>query len=335
MHAFTTLQHVQILRLIEPPEMEMPRSFVDLSWSPACSHATRTVGEALIHGRSPFCRFSGPMMHPQSATIARENIPQTLILLAARLTCLELHFDGGPELLEKMLELSDLARMVFQATKNLQALHVGFPSRTPLDLRLEAMFHHTRWDKLRAFGLQAWRLESEEIIKLVRSHRKTLKGLRLRDVQLKQGSHWQDVLKFLRAEMNLDWVSLRRIDYADHFDAVWEGSMEVPDEPLTSASDSDEEDEILIQHSDGESEEASDQGDSDEDSNSDTDHGPDADEFALRSNTSTSQPFCTCSCGSDTSDLDDLGDNGLFVTYQQRKMWERWVCGRCPEHSQT
>lgn len=273
-------------------------------------------------------------MHPHSATVAREKVPRTMFLLASRLTCLEVHFDGGPELLEKMLELSDLAKVVFQAATNLQALHVGFPSRTPLDLRLEAMFHNIQWERLRSFGLQAWRLDSEEIIRFVRTHLKTLKGLRLRDVQLKEGNRWQDVLTFLRAEMDLDWVSLRRIDYADHFDAVWEGSMEVPDEPLTNASDSDDEDEIQFQHSDGESEEQSDEADSD-DSNSETDHGPDADEFALSPNTPNSQPFCTCSCGADTADLDSLGDNGLFVTYQQRKIWERWVCGRCPEHSQS
>jgi len=273
------------------------------------------------------------MMHPPSAITVKGSISTSMSLLASRLTCLEIHFDGGSGLLDKMLDLSDLARLVFLAATNLQALHVGFPSRAPLDLRLDFMFHNTRWEKLRTFGIQAWRLEADEIIHLIRRHSKTLKGLRLRDVQLKDGGFWKDVLSTMHEEMDLDWVSLRRIDYADHFDAIWEGSMEVPDEPHMTASDSGDEDDTFPYNSDPESAPGSNEDESVDDSDQDTDHGPDADEFALSPNTPTSQPFCTCSRNNHIADVDDLGDNGNSVTYQQRKMWEKWVCGRCPEHS--
>ena len=339
MKAFTALQHVQLLRLIEPIELNWTRSFVNLEWPPACTHATKTMGEALVHARSPFCRFSGPMMEPHTARIVQERL---LSVLVSRLTCLELHFDGGPELEERMIELSSLAKTVLLAARNLQAIHVGFPSRSPLDLRLETMFHSIRWDNLRAFGIQAWRLDAQEIIKMVRRHRTTLRGLRLRDVQLKKGSRWRDVLQILRSDMHqLEWVSLRRIDYSEHFDLLWANTMEVPDEapPGTSGS-SDEEDidqDISPHLSDHESIigseiENSDE-DSDEESLADTDHGPEADDIAISPDTPITLPFCTCERGDDPDDVDELGDNGVAVTYQQRKVWEKWVVGRCPEHA--
>ncbi|KAL9129603.1 MAG: hypothetical protein Q9217_001991 [Psora testacea] len=281
------------------------------------------------------------MMEPHTARIVQERM---LSLLASRLTCLELHFDGGPELAERMVELSGLARTVLLAAKNLQAIHIGFPSRNPLDLRLETIFHNIRWEGLRAFGIQAWRLDSQDIIKIVRRHKTTLRGLRLRDVQLKRGSIWKDVLSVMRAEIDqLEWVSLRRIDYSDHFDQLWANTMEVPDEPPFGASDSNEEaddgdddddDDFSSQNlSDQESIVGDQAEDSDEESTADTDHGPDADDIAISPDTPITLPFCTCSRSSDLTSADGLGDNGMSVTYQQRKMWEKWVAGRCPEHA--
>lgn len=343
MAAFTSLQHVQILRLQDEAdrhlldflqESEESGSLIDLKWTSACVHAIKTVGEALADAKSSFSRFSGPMMNPQSLLLIGDSIPQTVSFLASRLTCLELHFDDAVDLDRKMLDLSDVFRVVFSAAKNLQALHIGFPSRAPLSLRLEDIFQNVKWERLRAFGIQAWRLEAHEIISLARRHSKTLRGLRLRDVLLKEGSMWKDVLSALRAEMGLlDWVSLRRVDYSKHFDELWADSMEVSDDPPAGSSDSDGEDDFAthcsVQGTDVESNEE----DSDEHSNADTDHGPDADELALSPDTPASLPFCTCSRSSYPAAADDLGDNGVFVNYQQRKMWERWVVGRCPEHS--
>ena len=353
MMAFRNLQHVQILRLQDEADGALleylqesgttASRLVELRWTPACTHALKTTGEALTHARSSFTRFSGPMMNPQSVLAMQKCIPHSIPILCERLTCLELHFDDPTDLNAKIKELSPIFKAVFSTTRNIQAVHIGFPSRHPLNLRLEDVFHGIYWEKLRAFGVQAWRLDAEEIMHLARRHRKTLRGLRLRDVQLKDGSMWKDVLAMLRADMELlDWVSLRRVDYASHFDEVWRGSMEVPDYPPGSASDSDEEDnfsahvdlednDVLYdaaeEFSDWDSEDAS------EASEADTDHGPDANELALSPDTPASLPFCTCSRSSFPATADDLGDNGRFVLYQQRKLWEKWVVGRCPEHS--
>lgn len=348
MTAFTTLQHVQILRLTDEADQRLlkllerddsdatpaTQPVVDLRWSPACYHATKTIAEALMVSQSSFNKFSGPMMSPQSMLAIQRNIPQTISMLASGLTCLELHFEDGPDLNIQVRELSGLFRAVFSAARNLQAVHVGFPSRTPLDLKLEDIFHNIKWDKLRALGIQACRLEAKEIIWLARRHSKTLRGLRLRDVLLKEDSMWKDVLQMLRTEMEqLDWVSLRRIDYSSHFDDSWQGSMEVPDDIAFGSSDSDEEDDFPSHLSDADFDAYSDY-ESDEGSNADTDHGPDANELALSPDTLASLPFCTCSNGSHALTADDLGDNGHFVTYFQRKMWEKWaVGGRCLEHA--
>jgi hypothetical protein len=349
MMAFRSLQHVQILRLQDESDRALleyiqdndPEALrlVDLRWAPACTHALNTTYEAMAYSKSPVSRFSGPQMHPQSFLAMRKAIPDAISSLCERLTCLELHFDDPTDLKAKIIELSPFFQQVFISAKNMQAVHIGFPSRQPLDLKLEDIFHHVYWEKLRAFGVQALRLDAEEIMDLARRHRKTLRGLRLRDVQLKEGSMWKDVLAMLRAEMELlDWVSLRRVDYSNNFNALWGDSMEVPDYPPGGASDSDDEDDF---HAHVELEEdvypAEDEGEDDDDdsvqSDADTDHGPDANELALSPDTPASLPFCTCSRSSFPATADDLGDNGHFVSYQQRKLWEKWVIGRCPEHS--
>ena len=345
MLVFRGLQHVQILRLQDEADRclidyvqedpEEHKQLVDLRWSSACMHASRTVGNALAQARSSFSRFSGPMMNAESALALSNNVPENLGFLAERLTCLELHFEDGIGLREKMLELSSIFKHVFLAAKNMQALHIGFPSRTPLSIRLETLFHDIHFEKLRAFGVQAWRLGADEIIHLARRHQKTLRGLRLRDVLLLEGSLWRDVLQMLREDMEmLEWVSLRRIDYSQHFDDMWAGSVEVPDYP-PSGSDSDVE-ESFQAHLDIDEDEPNENHDwdnySDDQSTADTDHGPEAEQIALSPDTPASVPFCTCSKNSYSATVEDLGDNGRFVVHQQRKLWEKWVIGRCPEH---
>ena len=348
MIAFQALQQVQILRLTDEADQQLLRLLerdgshvpsseqpvVDLRWSPACYHATKTIAEALMSSHSSFHKFSGPMMSPQSMLAIQRNIPQTITSLSSGLTCLELHFEDGVDLNSRIQELSGLFYDVLSAAKNLHAVHIGFPSRTPLDLKLEGIFHNITWDRLRAFGIQGYRLEASEIIGLARRHSKTLRGLRLRDVLLKEHSMWKEVLHVLRTEMDqLDWVSLRRIDYSNHFDVSWEGSMEVPDDVASGSSDSDEEDDFRAHLSEVDFD-ADRDNDSDGSSYADIDHGPSANELALSPDTPASLPSCTCSNGSHALSADDLGDNGHFVTYSQRKMWEKWaIGGHCPQHS--
>lgn len=380
--AFTSLQHVQILRVQDYEDAELLNyirrydtlgQLVQLNWVPACSHGTRTLGAALIESRSPCSRFSSPMLSPQSAAallteqemkddvaerqatpeqprlntsrdslglsaIPAPRFPAVVGTLASRLTCLEIHFDdtGGMDDLDaKMRSLSSLFKAVFAAAQNMQALHVGFPSHRPLSLPLEQIFHNVRFEKLLAFGIQAWKLDGDEVVALARRHRDRLKGLRLRDVHLKEGSLWKDVLLALRREMHrLDWVSLRRIGYARFFDEQWAvAGVEVPDDPPGGDSDSefDDDDDLPFdedsdddddgwdrhaqqQHFDdghdhaGPSQAAYAHQDEDDDAPSTTasssprssasDHGPAAHELdfpPLSPDTPSSVPWCTCS----------------------------------------
>ena len=357
--AFTSLQHVQILRLQDQQDgllisyirQHDPLShLVELRWAPACSHSTKTIGAALLANKSPCSRFSSPMLSPQSVLGAVTDPPSTLSVLAERLTCLELHFDDGTDLDNRMRALSSLSRAVFSAAKNMQALHIGFPSHRPLSLRLEEVFHNIKWEKLLAFGIQAWRLDAEEIIAFARRHRDKLRGLRLRDVLLKNGSRWQDVLAFLRADMpRLDWVSLRRIDYEQNFDEQWIMGVEVPDDQF-SASDSSsdgysdgfnphEDDDDDHDNNDYNDMHPLDDDHDDHESVDSLDEGSDADEPEqggdihfppMSPDTPASAAWCSCS---HTDSVEVLNDNGILVTNPQRKFWEKWVVRKaCSEH---
>ncbi len=346
--AFTSLQHVQILRVQDQEDGRLIsyirdhhelNHLVELRWAPACEHSTKTIGAALLESSSPCSRFSSPMLSPQSILGAASNPPpNTMNLLAERLTCLELHFDDGTDLDMRMRQLSSLSKAIFTAAKNIEAVHIGFPSHRPLTLPLEEIFHNVKWDKLQAFGIQAWRLDADEIIALARRHRETLRGLRLRDVLLKENSRWKDVLAFLRDDMTrLDWVSLRRIDYAQHFDEQWIVGAEVPDDP-SMGSDSSDESNDWDRHDDdlddatddtfshSHTAEGSDVSVAESDFDSDTDEPEQGGNIhfpPMSPDTPASVPWCNCN--GHMNSVDVLDDDGRMVTYQQRKFWERWV----------
>jgi hypothetical protein len=167
--------------------------------------------------------------------------------LVSRLVTIALHFgDGTEELDDLMRELAPLLSAGFQRARQLQSVHVGFPSSRPISIPLEDIFHGVAWTKLVCFGIQGWKLHASEIIAITSRHRNTLRGLRLRDVLLKDGSRWKDVLPRLRNDMTrLEWCSLRRIGYASHFDelASTQGA-EIPDlfGGTSESSESSEED---------------------------------------------------------------------------------------------
>ena len=259
--------------------------------------------------------------------------PGDLSILVGRLTSLELHFDESIHLDMSMQELSNLFGHLLQAAENMQAIHIGFPSHFPLTISLEDIFHHIRWKNLIAFGIQAWKLNADEIISLVRRHREKLRGLRLRDVLLKDGSHWKDVLQVVRDELKrLEWVSLRRIGYAEHFDEqMADIGIEVEDVPGGDSESGDEDDEISVSTdaADDQSNRISDM-DTDDDSDEDStdEDGPHAHEMAFPH--LSERPWRWCQCNGQQAPLaDDLGDNGVSVSNTQRKMWERWCVGWC------
>ncbi|KAI4721496.1 hypothetical protein E4T48_02236 [Aureobasidium sp. EXF-10727] len=358
MKAFVALQHVQILRVQDQEDERLltyiryhqnMTHFVELKWAPACAHGAKTIGTALLESRSPCSRFSSPMLSPQSALVLAENPTGSFSTLAERLTCLELHFDDGyfddnTDLEIRMFELSHLFKTVFSSAVNMEAIHVGFPSHRPIGLPLETIFHHVKWTKLLAFGIQGWRLHSDEIIAFAQRHKDRLRGLRLRDVMLRDHSTWKSVLGFLRTEMRrLDWVSLRRIDYATHFDTVWENAgMELPDDPPGGLSSSDSESESEDGYWDEVEQQAStsdwdsiDNSDADTDEE-DEDRGRAAHEMhfpPLNSpDTPVSGSWCNCNGRPFPLGGDELGDDGVSVDTRKWKMWEKWVLGRCPEH---
>jgi hypothetical protein len=373
MKAFTALQHVQIIRVQDQEDEKLfsfirqhpgISHFVELKWAPACAHSAKTIGDALSEARSPCSRFSSPMLSPQSALVLAETPTGSFSTLAERLTCLELHFDDGyfddnTDLEVRIGELSHLFKTVFTAAVNMEAIHVGFPSHRPIGLPLETIFHNVTWTKLIAFGIQGWRLHDHEIIAFATRHKDRLRGLRLRDVMLREGGMWKSVLAFLHTEMRrLDWVSLRRIDYAAHFDTVWENAgIELPDDPPGGLSsddeDEDEDDENDVYWDEAEQEEADHStaasdwdsingSDSDhhnsnsEDSEDEEERGRAAHEMdfpPLNSpDTPNSVSWCNCNRRAFPVGVDELGDDGLSVDTKQWKMWEKWVLGRCPEH---
>lgn len=340
MAAFTSLQHVKILKVQDETERDLLQfikdrglsHLVSLDWKPACVHAIKTLGTALLESNSPFNRFSGPQINPHSILMLKETPRPAISALASRLTCLEVHFDATRYVNLEMRELSSVFRGLFMAAKNVEAVHIGFPSVLPLDLGLEEIFHNVHWTKLRAFGIQAWRLDAQEIINIARRHRRTLRGLRLRDVLLKEGSMWKDVLEMLREEMdNLEWVSLRRIDYSNHFDEEWGNGAEISDIHSFPNSDSDDEDMFRPYDSDGHIDGQSSIGEESDDDmgSSNDDHGPMANQLELSPDTAESsisphERLKSLACKT----AEELEDNGINVVYQQRKFWEEWVISK-------
>jgi hypothetical protein len=79
-------------------------------------------------------------------------------------------------------------------------------------------------------------LNASDIIGFVRRHKRSLKSIRLRGVLLNEGSRWIDVLKVFRRELNLTWVSLRRVGYS----ALEPPTVTMDDYDDDSSLDSDE-----------------------------------------------------------------------------------------------
>lgn len=350
--AFTGLQHIQILRLQDREDgvllahlrrnPELTR-LVELTWAPSCSHCSATLGNALLKSRSPCSRFSIPalVVHPPSNLV--DQIPQGLRVLAKNLKSLELHFDEGLDLQAKMQSLSGFFKEMFNTAESMQAIHIGFPSHRPLEMKLEDIFHHVKWERLSAFGIQAWKVDADEIISLVGRHRERLRGLRLRDVLLNQGSRWADVLRYLHDEMpQLDWVSLRRIGYTETFNRQWTGA-EIPEDPPGGGSDSDSEVDLdagserdddsrgaARRRSEDFSDDDDDDDASDTYSDDDGEHGPHAHEMGFPQLAQDRLAASRLQPRQDVNLLEwnELGDDGETVSNAQRKIWEKWVVSR-------
>ncbi len=200
-----------------------------------------------------------------------------------------------------------------------------------------------------AFGVAGWDLTAEEIISLVLRHKHKLRGLRLRDVHLKEGM-WKDVLSTLRFSMpRLKWVSLRRIGYVPGPDEMEDVGAEVPDDQpwANSDSDSEDDDEFIVpgpnethqvqngsghqtmpsEGSGGNAPQAADENFDSDSSGDEHESENHATEFPdLESPTIAPTTAFHGSVGTSFDSLpEELLDDGTPVSNAKRKIWERWV----------
>ncbi|CAI7663672.1 unnamed protein product [Penicillium glandicola] len=233
--AFSALQEIKLLRLQDEADECLIDYIRDHSlgtgtstttgirfdWETACSRAVTNLSIALLDSKCSSIRFTGPQISPE-ATLQLLRAPSTtLAAMGGRLTSLDINFHSPTDITTTMADLSGVFHRFFAAAKNLIAIHIGFLSKTPLDLDLELLFHHIRWKTLRKLSIQGWRLSADEIIALARRHSPHLRDFRLLSVYLRPGGLWRDVLAVLHEEMEqLERLVLKDIDYAAHFDSV-------------------------------------------------------------------------------------------------------------------
>ncbi|KAJ5142815.1 uncharacterized protein N7515_001602 [Penicillium bovifimosum] len=229
---FTSLQEIKLLRLQDEADERLldfirdnplstnTATTISFDWESACSRAITNLSLALLNTKCTSIRFTGPQISPEATLQLLRAPTETLANMGSRLTSLDINFHST-NIISTTTDLSEVFRRFFTAAKNLIAIHIGFLSKTPLDLDLEQIFHHIRWKTLRKLSIQGWRLGADEIIALLRRHSAQLREFRLTAVYLRPGGVWRDVLVVLREEIKLlEQLVLRDIDYAAHFDAI-------------------------------------------------------------------------------------------------------------------
>ncbi|KAK1142880.1 hypothetical protein N8T08_007314 [Aspergillus melleus] len=226
--AFPALQQVKLLRLQDEADEQLlgylrEESLEEnarLDWESACARAVTSLGISLLDSKCTSVRFVAPQLSPEATVQLLQTPPTMLSALGARLTSLDVTFHAHSDMTTSMEMLSHVFYEFFLAAKNLTAIHLGFPANLPLDLSLDRIFHRLQWKRLRTLSIQGWRLGSDEIISLIRRHRRPLRDVRLASVYLRAGGRWCDVLSVLHDEMDLlERIDLREINYTADFDA--------------------------------------------------------------------------------------------------------------------
>ncbi|KAL2827436.1 hypothetical protein BDW59DRAFT_57572 [Aspergillus cavernicola] len=345
MVAFSSLQQVKLLRVQDEADERLisqirERSLegtVGLDWEPACTRAVTNLAISLLASNCTSVRFVGPQISPEATVRLLQTPSATLSALGARLACLDVTFHSKMDLTSHMKLLSQAFHDFLLAAKNLTAIHLGFATAAPLDLPLEQIFHHIQWKRLRTLSIQGWRVTSQELIALISRHSRQLRDIRLTSIFLHEGSRWRDVLSVLHDDMDeVEQIDLREINYVKHFDAVSapNGSLNghgngygigngngngngtgsagfYPPLPLS----------IIVNHNTS--------------PNSPSPPSPqpsfhqavlntDYLSFALRGHTRRSFSPSTLE-SLRTLTADDLRDDGITVSYDQRLFWEAWV----------
>lgn len=220
--AFSSLQEVKLLRLQDQADEQLldyirERSLegtLGLNWEPACTRAINSLGKALLVSKCTSVRFLGPQIDPNAAVKLLQTPSATLSAIGARMACLEVTFHAQADMTSLMQDLSRVFHDFFSAAKNLEAIHLGFATAVPLGLSLDQVFHRIQWKRLRKLSIQGWRLTSQEIVAIIRRHRRQLRDVRIVNVTLRDGSRWRDVLSVLHDEMDeIEHIDLREIDY--------------------------------------------------------------------------------------------------------------------------
>lgn len=239
------LEQIRLMRCEDTIEVAWHRfasSIPDLTmeskssrWARACEHASTTLAKAFNESDCNPRRLSGRALDPRTSLLLANNLQKTGPRIAMRLTCLELQFDDRANLDEEIAELSEHFQQGFSAAVNVQGLHIGF--YRPVSIPFETVFHNVYWEHLRYIGFGAWRLHSQDVIGFVRRHKRTLKSIRLRGVLLYEGSSWLDIIKVLRLELKLKWVSFRGVGYSGQ---ETQGAIFVSDDDFEDDSDGSE-----------------------------------------------------------------------------------------------
>lgn len=267
-NAFNNLHHVQISgrtgdgahahlhEHLRRPDVHLQHE-LDLQWEPACTRTMEAITEAWLSSRNDCGKLSINLMSPATALRLARSPLQSLSVLTQRLTSLVLHFDAKVFEMQPQA-LADMLNMTFRSAKGIETVHVGFPQgfpplnpQVPDQLKLEDVFHDVKWERLRSFGIEGWKLYGDEIVAFVSRYRYQLTSLRLRDVRLRELKEedgmgmWKDVLAWLRQNMErLEWVSLRRIGYTHWWETHHEQlGHEVHDDLPGAPSDDEADDE--------------------------------------------------------------------------------------------
>jgi hypothetical protein len=135
---FKNLQQIRLMPVVSSGEVNWPRflsdrgraelatEFSNAQWVDAYEHAVSSLAFAVRKSGSKATRFSSRFMQPRMPLQLKPRIRDNITILAARLSCLELQLvDDRADLDTKMLQLSELFKIVFRALNNLQSLHIG------------------------------------------------------------------------------------------------------------------------------------------------------------------------------------------------------------------
>jgi hypothetical protein len=349
--AFKSLQHVQLLRLQDSADLEMYRLCADedirrtIEADPtgAYRRSIINISQLLIEEQSPCNRFSTPHLNPDSAQLLASNMQRDINSPTGKLSkliSLELMFTGEQNMERTLAPLAGAFNNVLRLAVNLRSFHVGFGGHStqppkPIEIRFDSIFHNVQWNNLAVFGIDGWRLDAQDIINMANRHRYRLRGLRLRNVYLNDGSTWKDVLVNLRTKLRLEWVSLKNIGYSAQYisNPALAENLILPDYSSTSSEGSHMgDDDSDLDHAVDDDRDDADDYTTDDDTHS---FGDDVEELVNQSDDDldgmarrgrrSSRLDHRYSMDFASADPDELQDNGENVSQSKRRLWERWV----------